>query len=413
MEAITTNTNGSAVLPSQASQNVTNSAPETTSPEVKTQRPEDEDFNTYLTKILGRTGQEEVNEEELFSSIIGQRLQEKDPEAATYYQEQVAQLSESMKREDGYVPVEDIAKAALRATVDAGKVSSSEAVTINALAFQAAQLDGDKLSLFDGRGETKAVSSMEEAMFKVKAVLDRFDLGDLILDPRALDTPSNKGFTPGTDLMGAGGAEGAEGVGRVEGAEAAVEGDMSEKQVRFTWKHEASDGNLAILLPTRLNGNIKGVSLYDSEGNLIEEGAYSKRTGDQRAVFRFDEPGGEYGKNIDAVVTLDNGDTLTYRVKDGNQRTYVPQDDFTKNKKYKKDIDEPIATPPSSGSGSGSGSTDSSGSTGSTGSTGGSGSSSGSGSASTGSGETGGSGSSSDSSGSSSSSSDGATSAAA
>ena len=358
MEAIN---NDTAVLPTQATQSAANSAPQTTTAPASLQRTEDEDFSMYLTKLLGKTGQEEVNEEELFSSVIGQRLSEQSPEAEAFYQSKVKELSASMAREDGYVPVEDVAKAALRATVDAGKVTSAQAVQINALAFQAAQLDSNMLSLFDGRGDTKAVATMEEAMFKVKAILDRFDLGDLTLDGRGLNTPSNVGQTPGVPVPVGGegeesgavekAAEHAEKAEETEEAEhTEEEGEGSEKQVRFTWKHVARDGNLAVLLPTRLNGSIEGVSLYDEEGNLIEKGDYSKRTGDNRAVFRFDEPGSAYGKNIDAVITLDNGETLTYRVDNGGKRTYVPQDDFVKNKKYADTEDDKNTTSGDAGS---------------------------------------------------------------
>ncbi len=340
MEAIDSQSIGQAALTTQASVSTTNSAEVKESESVEKSDASGGDFAAYLTKTLGKTGQEQVNEEELFSAIISERLNEIDQEASLFYDQKVQELSGTMARADGYIPLEDVAKAALRATVDAGNVTTAQAEKLHAEAFAGAQLDDNALSLYDGRGETMAVASMEEAMFKVKEVLDQVEAGTLVLDPRALDIMSNSGTTPGTLSGGLESAidralTGGEAAGEAE----ALEGEGSEKQIRFTWKHEASDGNLAILLPTRLNGQIDGVSLFDKDGNLIEKGDYSKQTGDKRAVFRFNEPGGEYGKDIDAVVYLDNGQTLTYHVKNGDERTYVPQDDFTKRSKAQLEKD--------------------------------------------------------------------------
>jgi hypothetical protein len=334
MDAITNDSSGTGLAASQILQNTADSADEnqqTASTQSDSTQSTEDDFSAFLLQSLGRSGQQQVNEEELFSSVIGEQLNELDPEAATYYQSQVQQFTTSMARGDGYVPVEDVAKAALKATVAAGKVSQDDAEMINAKAFASSQLDDNLDSLYDGRGDTSAVATMDEAMFKVQQVLDQVEAGTLTLSPRSLDIPSNVGTTPGTMLLQGllgGDLERAGLDGAEESEEAESADETSEKQTRFTWKHEASDGNLAVLLPTRLNGSIAGVSLYDSDGNLIEEGDYSKRTGDNRAVFRFNHPGSYYGKDIDVAVSQDDGDVLIYNVKNGGERTYVPQDDY-------------------------------------------------------------------------------------
>ena len=346
MEAIDNQSIGQAALNTQASVSTKDSTSDTGNTEVKDTSAvstEGGDFAAYLSKTLGKSGQETVNEEELFSALISERLNEIDQEASLFYDQKVKELSTSMARSDGYIPLEDVAKAALRETVAAGNVTTEQAEKLHAEAFAGAQLDDNAMNLYDGRGDTVAVGSMEEAMFKVQAVLDQIEAGTLVLDPRPLDVMSNIGTTPGTELTGEGiegelGREIAEGA-EAESAEAESAEEGSEKQVRFTWKHEASDGNLAILLPTKLNGQIAGVSLFDKEGNLLEKGDYSKQTGDKRAVFRFNDPGGEYGKDVDAVVYLDNGQTLTYHVKNGGERTYVPQDDYTKKSKAELEKD--------------------------------------------------------------------------
>lgn len=292
----------------------------------KTETKSDE-FSSFLMKQLSRTSADQVNEEELFSAVIGQRLNKESAEAGNFYNEQVKSLTVSMARQDGYVPVEDVAKAALKATVDAGKITKEKAEIINASAFESAQIDNNLESLYDGRGETKAVATMEEMMFKIKSMMEDIDSGKKTVTARSLDIASNRGTTPGTLISLGLSSE----VGKLaEGAELSSEGG-SEKQIRFTWKHEASDGNLAVLLPQRLT-NIDKVELF-KDGELIEKGHYSKRTGDDRAVFRFDEPGKEYGRDVDVKISMDNGDTYTYNVRNGGERTYVPQDDYEEKKK--------------------------------------------------------------------------------
>ena len=157
---------------SQAAVKPVDSEKETNTEEIKTQESSEDDFSAYLMKSLGRTGQQEVNEEELFSAVISQRLNAENPEAATFYDQKVKELSVSMARADGYVPLEDVAKSALQATVDEGHVTQEQAEVINGEAFSSAQRDENLDCLYDGRGDTAAVATMEEAMFKVKQIMD-------------------------------------------------------------------------------------------------------------------------------------------------------------------------------------------------------------------------------------------------
>ena len=153
-------------------------------------------------------------------------------------------------------------------------------------------------------------------MFNIEEQLSQVDAGTKTILARSIETPVNVGTTPGHQLSGS------------EASRLSL-GEGSEKQIRFTWKHVASDGNLAILLPSRLR-DIKSVAIYDAQGELLEKGDYAKRTNDDRAVFRFNEPGKEYGKEVDVKITLDNGEELVYHVDNGGERTYVPQDEYTK-----------------------------------------------------------------------------------
>lgn len=305
-------------------------------------------FIAFLQKSLGKSGPAEVHEEELYSSLIAQRLEKESPEALAHYQQMVAEYSNSMARSDGYVPMEDVARYALKSVASKGLVSAERADMINAEAFQGAQLDANLEMLFDGRGDTRAVLGADEAMFRVREFIAKIDSGEIKLDARSVNTPSNQGHISGKDIMNGKAVEGAEGF-------LGAEGVLSEKQIRFTWKHISDkDGNLAILLPTMLNGLVKSVKIYNEDGELLEKGDYSKQTMDSRAVYRFNQPGKEYGRNVDVVVTKKNGEELVYRVKNGGERTYVAQND------YKLGYDESKSMVASSSSSSGASSSSSS-----------------------------------------------------
>ena len=185
MDAISNTSNSTAVTSTQTLLN-SSSSPDSTAQKENTNAPVTsgsttsaaDDFSAFLTKALGGSGQNQVSEEELFSSIIDEQLNQKDPAASTFYEDQVKQLSVSMARpSDGYVPVEDVAKAALKATVAAGKVTEQDAELINGTAFASAQLDANTQCLYDNRGSTSATDIASSATSKAKAVMDQIKAG--------------------------------------------------------------------------------------------------------------------------------------------------------------------------------------------------------------------------------------------
>ncbi|MBP9838868.1 MAG: hypothetical protein KBC84_09155, partial [Proteobacteria bacterium] len=224
----------------------TNTSKETT----KTATTASGEFKDFLLKSLSRSEAENVNEEELYSSIISKQLTKESPELGKYFDDKVASLKSSMARSDGYVPVEDVARHALMDAVTEGKLTKEKADQINGIAFESAQLDGNKDALYDGRGTTSAVAKLSEIMFNIEEQLSQVDAGTKTILARSIETPVNVGTTPGHQLSGS------------EASRLSL-GEGSEKQIRFTWKHVASDGNLAILLPSRLR-DIKSVAIYDA-----------------------------------------------------------------------------------------------------------------------------------------------------
>lgn len=273
------------------------------------------DFSQFMKAALGGEAKTEVNEEELFSSLIEQRLTVENAEAAEVYKAERAKLMVSMRRDDGYVSVEDVSVAALKATVESGKLEQADAERINAVAFSAAQLDDNKDALYDSRGSaedpTIAVSAMDAALLAMKSAIDQIENGEVEVGSRPLDTPSNT--TPGGSVGGG-------------GSISAGEQNPMDGNEGFLWKPVSeSDGNLVVLLPAALKGMIDRVEIHSdlppTESTKIDEGRFA---GDEhnggRPHFRFSESGEDYGSNVHVVVFKDDGSTVTYSIADGSQR---------------------------------------------------------------------------------------------
>jgi hypothetical protein len=266
-------------------------------------------FAEFMYKALGRTEADQVNEEELFAAAIGRRLGSVSQEAADYYESEKSRLMSSRTRADGYVPVEDIANAALKATADAGKVSIEDAERIKGECFLAAQLDDKTDVLYDGRGSgadpTIAVAQMSAALLDIQTKLDQIDSGEITAESRSLDAPSNGSSGSGVSASGAQSMDGSGG---------------------FLWKPVSeSDGNLVVLLPTDLKGLIDRVEIHTevppTEETKVAEGRFAGDTHNGgRAHFRFDKPGADYGDNIHLVCYKDDGSYVSWAIGNGGDR---------------------------------------------------------------------------------------------
>lgn len=272
------------------------------------------DFSAFMRQALGES-KTQVNEEELFAAVVQERLAQENPEAEAYFVQMQSQYINSMRRADGYVPVEDAAVAALNATVEAGHIDATVGARINAESFRAAQLDDDHTALFDSHGSagdaTIAVMDIESALARSQAVLDEINGGTLEPDNRPLDTPSNSisggGSSSHTDSS--------------SGPSVARDGAGG-----FLWKPVSeADGKLVVLLPTDLKGAIDKVEIHSelppSPDSLLEKGRFTGDTHNGgRPHFRFDQPGEAYGDNVHLVVFRDDGSTVTYDIDNGGDR---------------------------------------------------------------------------------------------
>jgi hypothetical protein len=280
-------------------------------------------FEDFMKSALTGMGKSEVSEEELFASLIEQRLGEVSPEAAEFYSAEKAKLMTSMAKPNGHIPMEDVALQALNATVASGKITEADGTRINGEAFMGAQLDSDMENLFDDKGgendPTKAVASVDEAMNKLKLFMDSMKAGTLKSEAR----PLGVGATGSQLLSSASASATASG----EIGSGAVGGSQNmDGPGGFVWKPESdSDGNLVVLLPTELRGHIGKVEIHSSlpptEATKLGEGKFS---GDEdngaRPHFRFSKPGKEYGDNIHVVAYKNDGTTATWAINNGGQR---------------------------------------------------------------------------------------------
>ena len=276
----------------------------TTSTTTPTQTPVNSEFSTFLKGVVTPDAANKVSEEDLFSALVQQRIKHsKGDEALKKFQETLTQTKESMKKGDGYVPVEDATKAALIKSRDAGIFSKEEADKIYSESFSAAQLDDNKEILFDGRGggndPTIAVALFDQAMAGAFGMIEKFDDGSQIASIRSVEEASN-----GKMAVASGGHSESGGTGG------------------FLFKPESdNNGKLVVLMPSKLAGMIAGVKLYDPSGNLLEGGRYTGNGNGGRDHYRFKKTGGDYPDGLFVEAPLSTGDKVYYNIRETSQRT--------------------------------------------------------------------------------------------
>jgi hypothetical protein len=272
------------------------------------------DFNSTLKAFLSPDQSNKVSEEELFSALVQERLKKtKGDSALSEFKTIFDSAKKRLQKPNGFIPVEDAAKEALKEFRDAKKITKEEADSIYSQAFAGAQLDQNKDALYDGRGgpndPTIAVADMEQALLLSGALIGKFDSGTEQATARTLDEPSNAAVTS----AGGGGAPTSESNG-----------------AGFLFKPVSeSDGKLVVLLPPRLAGLVKSVSLVGPNGEVIETGRYTGNGNGARDHYRFSRAGGQYQDGVTVQATLATGELVRYLIKETSQRTENLQPDAT------------------------------------------------------------------------------------
>jgi hypothetical protein len=266
--------------------------------------PVETEFTTFLRGVVTPDSANKVSEEDLFSALVQQRIKNsKGDDVLKKFQETLTQTKESMKKGDGYVPVEDATKAALIKSREAGLISKEETDKIYSESFAAAQLDDNKEILYDGRGggndPTIAVAAFDQAMMVASGLIDKFDDGSLTATIRSVEEASNGKMA-----------------GDVGGhSESGGSGGFLFKPVADT------NGKLVVLMPSKLAGMVAGVKLYDPAGTLLESGRYTGNGNGGRDHYRFKRTGGDYPDGLFVEATLSTGDKVVYHIKETSQRT--------------------------------------------------------------------------------------------
>lgn len=273
------------------------------------------DFEKYLRANLTSGGSGKVSEEELFASVMGERLNGlKGEEVAKAYREELEKNKSALKSGDGYIPFEDAAKKTLQALVEKGSITKDEGNKIYSESFQAAQLDSNLNALYDDRGgpgdSTIAVETLEAALLSARVKIESLSGGSDKLTARELSEPT----LSKSQLMGSSAAGSASSL--LDSASTALAGGG------FLFKPVAGDGRLAVLSPNKVGPNVESITLKDASGNVIEKGHFTSYGDDgrMRAKFSFSKPGGSYPKNLMVEILYKDGQTQQYQIDDPSKR---------------------------------------------------------------------------------------------
>lgn len=278
-------------------------------------------FDELMQKLISPSGSGEVSEESLFGAVIHDRLTKtKGAEAAEAYAKAYEANKSSMAKANGYVPLEDAAKEALRSLVSAGTLTAEEGDKIYSDSFAASQLDANTSVLFDDTGgandPTKAVESLEKALLLASAAVGKLDSGELTAESRSLGEESISRVAYMAGMGGASAAHSSESGTGVATSASPVDGAGG-----FLFKPVSdSTGKLAVLAPSSLADMIVGTVLKDLDGNKIEEGTYSGNGNGGRDHYRFSKPGGSYPPNLTVEITMKNGEVKSYKIEDPSKR---------------------------------------------------------------------------------------------
>jgi hypothetical protein len=260
------------------------------------------EFDATLKGMLTPDTANKVSEEDLFAALVQERIKKtKGEDALGEFQKLFDSAKTTLRKPDGYVPVEDATKLALTQFRDAGKITAEETDSMYSQAFAGAQLDSNEDVLFDGKGgandPTIAVATLEEALLASRVKFEKFDAGEVVAKTRSVSEASN-GKTPGV----AGASSGAPGQG-------------------FLFKPTSdTTGNLVVLLPPSLAGQVANVRLVAGDGTLIEEGRSSGNGNGGRDHFRFNKPGASYPDGLTVEAQLTSGEVVRYLIEETSER---------------------------------------------------------------------------------------------
>ncbi len=297
------------------------------------------EFDTFMRGILKADGENNVNEEELFASLIVERIKALKGQAAADEFRGVLEKHKGLnKGSGGYCFTETAARNALKEFQGSGKLTQEEADKIHSEAFEAAQLDNYKTALFDSIGgandPTRAVATMEAALLSAQTMLKKFDSGELKASSHPVDSeyPAMGTEPIRTGLLSASGTDegpmgpvldGDPNIGAKEAGEVRPKGNKIDGAEGMLWKpHSHTTGKLIMLLPHNYNKQVASITLRDSEGKKIESGRYFTTGGGTagREKWVFSKGGDKYPKDITVNIKFRDGNIKKIHIANPGQR---------------------------------------------------------------------------------------------
>ncbi len=258
----------------------------------------EKDSKTQLSTPVSADKNGNINEEQLQSAIVQYLLGKKDSKLGKAY---LQELSKSLA---GGKPLAGAVKAALKSLVQKGLITEAQAEEINGMSFDFAQLDNNLSALYDSKGsagdDSIAIMEMEKAVSKAMSSIN---------EASSLDQASSRSLEAISNSVSINNSS-----------------SSSNNGNGFLWKPiSESNGNLVVLFPPNLTGNISSAGIYTSlppsYENLVEKGSFS---GDNhnggRAHFRFSKPGGAYPDGVYVVAQLNNGQSATFEIDNSSSR---------------------------------------------------------------------------------------------
>lgn len=275
------------------------------------------EFDSLMRGLLKADGENNVNEEELFASLIVERISSlKGQSAADSFKTLLEKHKGQSMGTGGYCFVENAARGALKEYQASGALTPEEANSIHAQAFEAAQLDSNKTALFDSIGgpndPTKAVASMETALLAAQSLLKKFDSGEITVPSHPVDGEYPALGTEPLKSLGFGVGGGDPGIGAKEAGEYKPKGFRLDGAEGMLWKpFSHTTGKLIMLLPPSYTKQVASLTLRDAEGHKIDSGRYfSVGLGPNgREKWVFSKPGNRYPEDITLHVKFKDGNT--------------------------------------------------------------------------------------------------------
>ena len=314
IENMQSTTSTSATNKSATSQSVIAIGSALTSTDVK---PISANFEAMLKKNLPTNADGKISEEELFSSLVRERIAAtKGEDAATKYDTLLTQKREQFTSKDGFIRQESAAKSALSDLVSNGTLSKDEGNVIYSESFAGAQLDSHTDVLWDSKGgkndPTKAVEAMDAALAHAKLNLQNMISGT--------DKMSVHSFSEKAGILSTVGTKA--GTTSLASSTVTPKGTSIDGSGGFLFKPISNNENkLAVILPSTMAHLVEDVVIKDSTGKVIDQGR-STGFGDAgtNEKFAFNKQGAHYPKNITVNVKLSSGKTISYKIPDPSKR---------------------------------------------------------------------------------------------